>query len=104
MAQAGDRVATHTSRVGQAPRVGEVLAIAGSLLRVRWDDGAETLVTSGSVAVLPTPASPGAEATQRAAVAEKGGGVVVQAAGEVKKVAGEPKRQLSEAEDAGRTE
>jgi hypothetical protein len=104
MAQAGDRVAIHTSRVGQAPREGEVLAMAGSLLRVRWDDGAETLVTSGSVAVLPTPASPGAEATQMAAVAEKGGGMVVQAAERVKKGASEPNKRLSEAEDAGRTE
>jgi hypothetical protein len=63
-----------------------VLEVVGSFLRVRWHDGAETLVTPGSVAVLKPSATPAAEAATKAArKVEQGAGMVAEAAREVKK-------------------
>jgi Domain of unknown function (DUF1918). len=50
----GDRIAVETERVGQAGREGEVLEIvegAAVSLRVRWEDGHESLFTPAAGAV-----------------------------------------------------
>lgn len=50
----GDRITVETERVGQAGREGEVLEIvqgAAVSLRVRWDDGHESLFTPAAGAV-----------------------------------------------------
>ncbi len=64
-ARVGDVVEVAAHRVGEAGRTGEVVAVLGEPgsehLRVRWDDGHESLFYPGSDAVVrsPRPASPG---------------------------------------------
>lgn len=55
MTQTGDRVIVLNPRIDQAPRRGEVIEVVGSFLRVRWENGSETLVSSRAVAPERTP-------------------------------------------------
>jgi hypothetical protein len=45
MAKIGDRVEFATAR--SVPRVGVVMAVTGSMVRVRWDTGGETSMVPG---------------------------------------------------------
>jgi hypothetical protein len=42
MVEVGARVEVESEKVGTQPRGGVVIAVQGSLVRVRWDDGHET--------------------------------------------------------------
>ena len=54
MAVVGDRVQVPSTKVGEAPREGVVTGVTGSLLRVRWSTGQESIVvpSMGSLAVV----------------------------------------------------
>jgi DNA-binding protein HU-beta len=54
MANVGDRVQIASTKVGREPRVGEVTAVQGNLLTVRWESGEESTLApaSGSISVL----------------------------------------------------
>ena len=54
MTKPGDRVELPGRRVGQAPRLGTVEDVQGSLITVRWDSGETTTFTpqAGSLTVL----------------------------------------------------
>lgn len=45
--QAGDQLVIEGHRVRMPPRRGEVLAVEGSTLTVRWDDGHESIFVPG---------------------------------------------------------
>jgi hypothetical protein len=54
MPEVGDRVRTHATKVDQPPREGVVTSVSGSLLRIKWSTGEETVMVPGpgSVAVI----------------------------------------------------
>ena len=54
MAEVGDRVVLESERVGQNPRAGVVVGLEGPMLRVRWDDGPESVFvpSHGSLRVV----------------------------------------------------
>jgi hypothetical protein len=49
-----DRVVVESEKVGDPPRTGVVTAVAGSLIRVRWDSGEESAFVpqAGSLRVV----------------------------------------------------
>lgn len=51
MIEIGDHVAVESERVGQAERRGTVLGFSDHLLRIRWDDGKESLMLPGAGAL-----------------------------------------------------
>lgn len=53
MVNVGDRIVVESERVGSPPRRGEVTAISGTMLTVRWDDGQEStfVPSAGSLRV-----------------------------------------------------
>ena len=52
MAEIGDRVQVPSKKVGSPPREGVVTAVVGSLLRVAWSSGEESLVTPSMGSLL----------------------------------------------------
>ncbi len=42
MVDIGDRIVVESEKVGTAPRRGEVLAVSGPMLTVRWDGGEQS--------------------------------------------------------------
>jgi hypothetical protein len=54
MAAVGDRVHVPSRKIGEAPREGVVTGLTGSLLRVRWSTGEETMIlpSVGSIEVI----------------------------------------------------
>ena len=83
MADVGDRVRVLSTKAGQVPRDGVVMAVSGRLLRVKWSTGEESsfIPGAGSLAIIgkarkapgeKTPAPARAEkATKSAAKAQK---------------------------------
>ncbi|MGH2725916.1 MAG: DUF1918 domain-containing protein [Candidatus Methylomirabilaceae bacterium] len=57
MPKPGDRVVVEGSKVGGGRREGTLLETVGSLIKVRWVDGGETLMAPGAGAVTFLPAS-----------------------------------------------
>lgn len=51
MIKPGDRIEVESEKVGSATRCGEVLGLEGRLLRVRWDDGRESMYVPSAGAV-----------------------------------------------------
>ncbi len=53
MANVGDRVVVESEKVGTPPRRGEVTAVSGRMLTVRWDTGEQSsfIPSSGSLRV-----------------------------------------------------
>jgi hypothetical protein len=51
MAEIGDRVIVESEKVGQAQRRGTVIGLSGHMLRLRWEDGTESLLTPGAGAL-----------------------------------------------------
>ena len=49
----GDRIVVESEKVGAPPRRGEVVAIAGTLLTVRWENGQQSafVPSAGSLQV-----------------------------------------------------
>ena len=58
MPKAGDRVVVEGSKVGGARREGTLVGTIGSLIKVRWEDGGETMMAPGAGAVRFLPGSP----------------------------------------------
>lgn len=54
MINVGDRIEVESEKVGSATRCGEVIALEGRMLRVRWDDGRESMYvpSAGAVRVI----------------------------------------------------
>ena len=57
MPKAGDRVVIEGSKVGGGRREGTLVGTVGSLIRVRWTDGGETIMAPGAGAVRFLPGS-----------------------------------------------
>jgi hypothetical protein len=55
MVKIKDRIVVESEKVGTPPRSGVVIAIHGSLVRVKWDDGTETsfVPAAGSLTIIP---------------------------------------------------
>ncbi len=53
MVKVGDRVVVESEKVGTPPRRGEVTAVSGRVLTVRWDTGEEStfIPSAGSLRV-----------------------------------------------------
>jgi len=90
MASVGDRVRVSSTKVGQVPRDGIVMAVSGRLLRVKWSTGEESSLIpgAGSLAIIgkarkasnkkaPTPLR-AANATKSAAKSRKTTGKTAQ--------------------------
>jgi hypothetical protein len=60
MPKPGDRVVVEGSKVGGGRREGTLVETLGSLIKVRWTDGGETIMApgAGSVSFLPGSAKP----------------------------------------------
>jgi uncharacterized protein DUF1918 len=57
MPKPGDRVVVEGSKVGGGRREGTLVETLGSLIKVRWTDGGETIMAPGAGAVRFLPAS-----------------------------------------------
>lgn len=57
MPKPGDRVVVEGSKVGGGRREGTLVETVGSLIKVRWTDGGETMMAPGAGAVRFLPAS-----------------------------------------------
>lgn len=57
MPKPGDRVVVEGSKVGGSRREGTLLETVGSLIKVRWTDGGETILAPGAGAVRFLPGS-----------------------------------------------
>jgi hypothetical protein len=51
MAKVGDRVVVEGSKVGGGRREGTLTQVVGSLMKIRWVDGGETLMAPGAGAI-----------------------------------------------------
>ncbi len=53
MVNVGDRIVVESEKVGSPPRRGEVTAVTGRMLAVRWEDGEEStfVPSAGSLRV-----------------------------------------------------
>ena len=51
MPKTGDRIVVEGTKVGGGRREGTLVGTVGSLLKVRWDDGGETIMAPGAGAV-----------------------------------------------------
>jgi hypothetical protein len=63
MPKVGDRVVVEGSKVGGSRREGTLTQVVGSLIKIRWVDGGETLMApgAGSIQFLPGNSKKGAE-------------------------------------------
>ena len=51
MPKAGDRVVVEGTKVGGARREGTLVGMVGSLVKIRWTDGGETIMAPGAGAL-----------------------------------------------------
>ncbi len=53
MVTVGDRIVVESEKVGTPPRRGEVTAVSGRMLTVRWEDGEEStfIPSAGSLRI-----------------------------------------------------
>lgn len=70
MPKPGDRVVVEGSKVGGGRREGTLVETVGSLIKVRWTDGGETIMAPGAGAVRFLPGS-GKAAKSSASSAKK---------------------------------
>ena len=54
MAEIGDRIVVESEKVGHAERRGTVIGSSGHMLRIRWDEGGESLLmpSAGALRVV----------------------------------------------------
>jgi hypothetical protein len=54
MVNVGDRVEVAARKVGQQPRLGEIVRVRGAVVEVRWDTGGQTafVPAAGSLHVI----------------------------------------------------
>ncbi|MEX2554067.1 MAG: DUF1918 domain-containing protein [Actinomycetota bacterium] len=69
MPKPGDRVVVEGSKVGGGRREGTLVETLGSLIKVRWTDGGETIMAPGAGSVSFLPGS--AKAAKHSAVPKK---------------------------------
>lgn len=71
MPKVGDRIVIQGTKLGQSRREGDVLETIGSLMKIRWADGSESLLTpgAGTVSVLTGRSKAAAKATKAKAKA-----------------------------------
>jgi hypothetical protein len=69
MPKPGDRVVVEGSKVGGSRREGTLVETLGSLIKVRWTDGGETIMAPGAGSVSFLPGS--AKAAKSSATAPK---------------------------------
>lgn len=76
MPQVGDRVIVAGQKLGAPTREGTLLAKIGSMIRVRWSDGNESLFTpgAGSVEYQPQSKASAAKNSKPAAAKKQAGG------------------------------
>jgi hypothetical protein len=80
MPKAGDRIVVEGSKVGGGRREGTLLGTVGSLIRVRWADGGESIMApgAGAIRILPgnskSKPAPAAKAVRKAKPARKSAG------------------------------
>lgn len=69
MPKVGDRVVVAGQKVGGGTREGTLTGVVGSMIRVRWTDGAETLFSpgAGTVEYLAGKAKPNGKTAAKAA-------------------------------------
>lgn len=69
MPKVGDRVVVAGQKVGGGTREGTLTGVVGSMIRVRWTDGAETLFSpgAGTVEYLAGKAKPNGKTSAKAA-------------------------------------
>ena len=70
MAKPGDRVIVEGTKVGGGRREGTLVGTVGSLIKIRWEDGGETIMAPGAGAIRFLPGSAKA-ATKSAKAAPK---------------------------------
>jgi hypothetical protein len=51
MPKPGDRVVVEGTKIGGARREGVLVELSGALIKVRWNDGGETMMAPGAGAV-----------------------------------------------------
>lgn len=71
MPKPGDRVVVEGSKVGGGRREGTLVETLGSLIKVRWTDGGETIMAPGAGAVSFLPGSAKAAKSSSAAPKKK---------------------------------
>ena len=57
MPKPGDRVVVEGTKVGGGRREGTLVGTVGSLIKVRWSDGGETIMAPGAGAIRIVPGS-----------------------------------------------
>ena len=73
MPKVGDRVIIEGSKVGAQRREGDLLGIVGTLMKVRWTDGSESMISPGAGTCRFEPKAPAAAKKAKAAPAKKKG-------------------------------
>jgi hypothetical protein len=63
MPKPGDRVVVEGTKIGGARREGVLVELSGSLIKVRWNEGGETMMAPGAGAVTFLPGSGKAKAS-----------------------------------------
>ncbi|HEX9775929.1 MAG TPA: DUF1918 domain-containing protein [Actinomycetota bacterium] len=66
MPKVGDRVIIEGQKLGQVRREGKLLERVGTLLKIRWNDGSESLLTPGAGTIRFEPSSGKGAATRAA--------------------------------------
>lgn len=87
MPKPGDRVVVEGTKIGGGRREGTLVGTVGSLIKVRWQDGGETIMAPGAGAIRFLPGSGRAAPTKASRPAQKKTG----SAG--KKAAAKPKKR-----------
>jgi hypothetical protein len=80
MPKPGDRVVVEGTKVGGGRREGTLVELSGRLMKIRWNEGGESIMApgAGAVSFLPgsakskTPAKPKAKTTTKAKTPAKG--------------------------------
>jgi hypothetical protein len=80
MPKPGDRVVVEGTKVGGGRREGTLVELSGRLMKIRWNEGGESIMApgAGAVSFLPgnakskTPAKPKAKTTTKAKAPAKG--------------------------------
>ena len=71
MPKVGDYVIIEGTKVGAQRREGNLVGMVGSLLRVQWIDGTESVISPGAGAIRIEPRAAGSKGTSKKAPAAK---------------------------------
>lgn len=89
MAKLGDRVVVEGSKVGSPRREGTIVEEIGRMIRVRWTDGQESLLTPGpgSLRILPGNSKAGNSSGSRKTASPRGSRTAAKASSGTKRSA-----------------